>query len=73
MGYMMATNEERTRENRARRVAERRGYRLEKTRRRDPQAIDYGTFYLISLATGRQAFASTSLDEVEAFLEKANK
>ena len=48
----MATNEERTRENRARRVAERRGYRLEKTRRRDPQAIDYGTFYLISLATG---------------------
>jgi hypothetical protein len=73
MGYMMATNEERTRENRARRVAERRGYRLEKTRRRDPQAIDYGTFYLISITTEKQALASKSLDEIEAFLEKANK
>jgi hypothetical protein len=73
MGCMMATNEERVRENRVRRVAERRGYRLEKNRRRDAKAIDYGLFYLTSLATERRAFASVSLDEIEAFLEKANK
>jgi hypothetical protein len=35
------------RENRLRRAAERRGLRLEKSRRRDPGAIGYGTYQLI--------------------------
>lgn len=46
---------EKSRENRARRVAERRGYRLEKSRRRDPGAIDYGRYQLIDAATNTVA------------------
>ena len=34
-------------ENRLRRIAARRGYRLEKSRRRDKNAIDYGGFMLV--------------------------
>lgn len=34
-------------ENRARRIAQRQGLRLVKSRRRDPQAIDYGTYMLV--------------------------
>jgi hypothetical protein len=45
-------------ENRLRRIAARRGYRLEKSRRRDKSAIDYG---------GSFAYSST-LDEIESFL-----
>jgi hypothetical protein len=37
--------EQKVRENRLRRVAERRGYRLTKSRRRDPEALDYGASY----------------------------
>jgi len=44
-------NFEKTRENRARRAAERRGLRLERSRRRDPQAIGYGRYQLIDVAT----------------------
>jgi hypothetical protein len=35
-------------ENRIRRMAHRRGFRLEKSRRRDPEAMDYGTYRLYS-------------------------
>jgi hypothetical protein len=35
------------RENRLRRVAERQGLRLRKSRRRDPRAIGYGTYDLV--------------------------
>jgi len=41
-----------TRENRLRRLAARRGYRLVKSPRRDPDAIDYGLFALIDIQTG---------------------
>lgn len=34
-------------ENRLRRIAARRGYRLEKSRRRDPQAVDFGGYMLM--------------------------
>jgi hypothetical protein len=34
-------------ENRMRRAAERQGLRLEKSRARDPNAIDYGTYQLV--------------------------
>ena len=40
-------NDEKVRENRARRVLSRRGYVLHKSRRRDVNAIDYGG-YMIS-------------------------
>lgn len=56
-----------TRENRIRRVAERRGLTLTKTRRRDPQAVDYGHYYLHR--DGVQVLDAKNLDEVEQFLE----
>lgn len=38
---------EKIRENRLRRMAQRQGLRLEKSRRRDPRALDYGGYWLI--------------------------
>ena len=35
------------RENRVRRAAIRQGYRLVKSRRRDPRAIDYGAYWIV--------------------------
>ena len=38
--------DEKVRENRLRRMAERQGLELRKSARRDPRAIDYGTYML---------------------------
>lgn len=51
-------------ENRLRRKADRRGWRLEKNRRRDPQSIDYGTFFLIDQTGSRMDIGPLTLDEV---------
>lgn len=63
------------RENRVRRVLERRlpGLRLKKTRRRDPLAADYGTFQVVN-AKGLTAWRFQSshkltLDEIEKRLQ----
>ncbi len=48
----MTASRDKVRENRLRRMAERQGIRLEKSRRRDPHAIDYGTYSLIDATTG---------------------
>lgn len=67
---------DKVRENRLRRVAERRGLRLEKSRRRDPQAIDFGGFMLIDnymncVVSGGNPYAySLSLDDVEKDLSE---
>jgi hypothetical protein len=45
----LTPGEYKTFENRLRRVAQRQGYRLEKSRRRDPYALDYGTYRLINM------------------------
>lgn len=50
-----------------RRVAARRGYLVHKSRRRDPLALDFGTWQLIWSATG-EVVTSGSLDEVEEVL-----
>jgi hypothetical protein len=42
---------EKTRENRLRRVAARRGLVLQKSRRRDPWALDYGAYWLLDEET----------------------
>ena len=55
------------RENRARRAVARRGYRLEKTRRRDPNAYDYGSWRITNKA-GRVVHKAPSLADVEAWL-----
>jgi len=68
----MMTITDKSRENRARRVAERRGYRLEKSRRRDPRATDYGRYQLIDAATNTIASIGgpwLTLHEVERQLE----
>jgi hypothetical protein len=42
------TDSIRTREQRARRAADRQGLTLHKSRRRDPRAIEYGTYWLMA-------------------------
>lgn len=71
----MTTSNEKIRENRLRRMADRQGLRLEKSRRRDPRATDFEKYLLTSIdtnavvagttATGRHEF---DLDDVEAYL-----
>lgn len=40
---------EKVRENRLRRMAERQGLELRKSRRRDPRAKDYGRWYIVDI------------------------
>ncbi len=54
---------EKVRENRLRRMATRQGFRLVKTRRLDPLAIDYGTYRLVP-AKGKPQ-GPFKLDELE--------
>ena len=62
------------REMRLRRKAARQGLALSKSRRRDPDALDYGKYALLEPATGRVVFGAgpvgyaADLDAVEAFL-----
>jgi hypothetical protein len=64
--------DEKVRENRLRRVAERRGYEMRKSRRRDPLALDYGEWYLVRgsiQGLPMQKVTLSSLDAVETFLD----
>lgn len=70
---------DKVRENRLRRIADRRGLRLERSRARDPQALTFGGYQLINLQTGScecgwgnaaRGFAA-SLDDIEEFLSPA--
>lgn len=71
--------DEKVKENRLRRIADRRGYKLTKSRSRDPQAIDFGLYAVIDLSTGgavNSALAnrwvhSWTLDDVEGFFAEA--
>ena len=68
-------NDEKVRENRLRRAAERQGLFLHKTRRRDPRAIDYGLWMLVDAATNTVAAHGAkhewlTLDEVEEYLTR---
>ena len=64
------------RENRLRRMAERQGLQLQKSRRRDPLAWDFGTYQLVDVRTDEVvAYEVTmeqgyglDLDEIEARL-----
>jgi hypothetical protein len=61
-------------ENRLRRMAQRQGLRLEKSRRRDPRALNYGTYWLINPYTNTVVAGDTGngygldLDQVEKAL-----
>ena len=67
-------NDEKVRENRARRVLSRRGFVLYKSRRRDKNAPDYGGYMICEdysniVVSGCTNFAySDSLVDVEAFI-----
>lgn len=50
------TAKEKVMENRLRRKADRMGYQLVKSRRRDPDAMDYGLYALIDLDTNGSVF-----------------
>ena len=66
------------RENRLRRMASRQGYRLQKSRRRDPRALGFGTFTLVKDKTNASSNQRTDnpggnavdvdLDEIEQVL-----
>ena len=61
------------RENRLRRMAERQLLQLQKSRRRDPRATDFGGYMLVDPFTdtavcGAPNAYSATLDDVEAYL-----
>lgn len=68
-------NEMRVRENKARRVAQRRGLRLVKSARRDPKALDFGKYHLldagghVAFGIGEGGLPVASLTDIEAFLD----
>ncbi len=69
-----AERESKVRENLLRRMAERQGLNLRKSRRRDVRAIDYGCYMLVEnetkcvIAGADHGRAEFSLDDVEAYL-----
>lgn len=62
------------RENRARRAAIRQGMELQKSKRRDPNALDFGGYMLVHIATNGAVMGadphaySASLEQVEEWL-----
>jgi hypothetical protein len=66
--------DEKVRENRIRRMAARQGFVLNKSRRRDPMALDFGGYMLVDLydnfvVAGADPIPySLSLDDAEAWL-----
>ncbi len=45
------SSEDKVKENRLRRIADRRGLRLMKSRSRDPKAVDFGLYGLVDIQT----------------------
>jgi len=65
---------DKVREDRLRRAARRQGLILEKSRRRDPRATDFGAFRIVNeqtsavVASGADGGFGLNLDQVEAHL-----
>ena len=65
------SDEDKIRENRLRRAAQRQGLALTKSRRRDPRATDHGTYMLVDASTnavvahGLPSGYGMNLDEIE--------
>jgi uncharacterized Zn finger protein (UPF0148 family) len=66
--------DEKVRENRLRRMADRQGLTLVKSRRRDPRALDFGRFMIVNKQTNTveagelDSPQALDLDEVERYL-----
>jgi hypothetical protein len=69
-GTLSRVTDGKIRENRLRRMAERQGFQLQKSRRRDPRATGYGTYRLVNphdntiVAYGHGDYGLT-LDDIE--------
>ena len=70
--------DEKVRENRLRRMAQRQGLRVVKSRRRDPRAIGFGCYYIVDIemncvGAGTEDYGrpNYSLDDVEEYLTGA--
>lgn len=70
--------DDKVRENRLRRMADRQGLTLQKSRRRDPRALDYGRWFIIRAENDSGHWRSRelvspeqgmTLDEVETYLK----
>ena len=66
------SEDQKVRENRLRRMAERRGYVIRKSRIRDPRGVAFGRWDVVDLSTEQQIVESGSLDVVEEALEAAD-
>jgi hypothetical protein len=66
----MADQDVKVRENRLRRMAERQGVRLQKSRRRDRWALDYGHWAIVDSRHGRTVLYGVTIDDVEAWLTR---
>lgn len=73
-------NIEKVRENRIRRMAQRQGLRVVKSRRRDTNAIDFGYYFIVDIehncvvaGCGNIGRAIFTLDDVEQWLEYPKK
>lgn len=71
---------EKTRENRLRRKLDRMGYRLLKSRRRDPDAVDFGCYAIADIrnvivfgTSGGSGWYELDLDDVEEWIAKSTK
>lgn len=69
---MSGIEDDKVRENRLRRIAARRGMHIQKSRRRDPNALDYGLYCITDIYTNGLVHQSApwgayalTLDEVE--------
>jgi hypothetical protein len=66
---------DKVRENRLRRMAERRGLQLVKSRRRDPRSLEFGTYGLLDPFRNAWIFCDQergygkTLDEIEEYLD----
>jgi hypothetical protein len=60
---------EKVRELRLRRMAERQGLTLHKSRRRDPHALDFGHYWLAKDAKPVAGTRARGLDHIEAYLK----
>ena len=71
---MATTRTEKIRENRLRAAAQRQGFRIVKSRRRDPRALDYGGYMIVNPcnnsaeAGGMGDGFSMSIEDVEKWL-----
>lgn len=68
----MTGTEDKVRENRLRRVAARRGLVLKRSKRRDPQALDYGAYWLVDAEGNYLVYGDqwgTDLDGIEEYLK----